>query len=202
MRAWKGAKKEMENAQPEPSMEEILASIRRIIAEDEDETPETQGAADTAVAEAPEPSRPEPAPTVMREVEPERPAPSRPTPVETPPAPQPAAPSYASAPASVAPTVETPARKDAPTMAEPARAIAQEDYSDDDLVDSAAASAAASAFDSLTANVRVSESGPTLEAIVAQMMKPLLKQWIDENLPGIVEEKVELEIKRIARRGR
>ena len=43
----------MENAQSEPSMEEILASIRRIISEDEDDTATT--AAETAPSDATEP---------------------------------------------------------------------------------------------------------------------------------------------------
>ena len=40
----------------------------------------------------------------------------------------------------------------------------------------------------------------TVEALVVEMMKPLLKEWLDANLQRIVEDKVESEVARIARR--
>ncbi len=40
--------------------------------------------------------------------------------------------------------------------------------------------------------------GQPLESMVREMLKPLLKQWIDENLPSMVEELVAREIARIA----
>ena len=83
-------------------------------------------------------------------------------------------------------------------MSEPARTYAQED--DENYMTETSAAVAASAFEQLSANVRVSDNGATLEDIVAKMLRPMLQQWIDENLPVIVEEKVEMEIKRIARR--
>jgi uncharacterized protein len=36
-----------------------------------------------------------------------------------------------------------------------------------------------------------------LEDMVRQMLKPILKQWLDEHLPGIVEDHVKREISRI-----
>jgi len=39
----------------------------------------------------------------------------------------------------------------------------------------------------------------TLEGLVQEMMRPMLKQWLDANLPRIVEEKVEAEILRMSR---
>jgi hypothetical protein len=48
-------------------------------------------------------------------------------------------------------------------------------------------------FAALSENLRVSsQQGQTLESIVREMMRPMLKQWLDENLPSIVEEKVQL----------
>ncbi len=41
--------------------------------------------------------------------------------------------------------------------------------------------------------------GKTLEALVGEMLRPLLKDWLDENLPTIVEEMVAKEIQRISR---
>ncbi len=43
------------------------------------------------------------------------------------------------------------------------------------------------------------DTGP-LEAVVREMLKPMLKQWLDDNLPEIVEELVTREIARITGR--
>jgi cell pole-organizing protein PopZ len=42
--------------------------------------------------------------------------------------------------------------------------------------------------------------GRTLEDVVRELLRPLLKEWLDENLPAIVEEKVQAEVERISRR--
>ncbi|MGE3714869.1 MAG: DUF2497 domain-containing protein [Alphaproteobacteria bacterium] len=42
-------------------------------------------------------------------------------------------------------------------------------------------------------------SGNSLEGIVAGMVRPMIKEWLDDNLPAIVERIVEQEIKRITR---
>jgi cell pole-organizing protein PopZ len=39
----------------------------------------------------------------------------------------------------------------------------------------------------------------TLEDVVRELLRPLLKEWLDQNLPRIVETKVEEEVQRIAR---
>ena len=39
----------------------------------------------------------------------------------------------------------------------------------------------------------------TLEQIVRELLRPLLKQWLDQNLPGMVERIVREEVERIAR---
>jgi hypothetical protein len=39
-----------------------------------------------------------------------------------------------------------------------------------------------------------------LEEMVREMLRPILKQWLDEHLPGIVEEHVKREITRITGR--
>ena len=44
-------------------------------------------------------------------------------------------------------------------------------------------------------------SGASVEELVAYLLKPMLKEWLDSNLPRIVEERVEAELARIARRG-
>ena len=98
-----------------------------------------------------------------------------------------------------------PAPEPEPVMAEapkpaPSPAPAEDD---DSLLAEPAASAAAGAFAALTENLRVSsDNGQTLEGIVRELMRPMLKQWLDENLPSIVEAKVQEEIERVARRRR
>ena len=83
----------------------------------------------------------------------------------------------------------------------------------DSLVGDSAAASAASAFAGLAASFRKPEpaaaapggpdltfaSGSTVEAMVAEMLRPLLKEWLDANLPAIVEAQVRKEVERIAR---
>ena len=64
-----------------------------------------------------------------------------------------------------------------------------------------AAGQAASAFGALEENMRLSQgSGRTIEDMIESMLTPMLKAWLDENLPRIVEDKVEEEVRRISRR--
>jgi cell pole-organizing protein PopZ len=43
------------------------------------------------------------------------------------------------------------------------------------------------------------QNGPTLEDLVKQMLRPMLKDWIDDNLPQLVERLVRAEIERVSR---
>lgn len=43
-------------------------------------------------------------------------------------------------------------------------------------------------------------SGRTLEDLVQEMIRPMLKAWLDQNLPRIVEQQVRREVNRMARR--
>jgi len=169
----------------EPTMEEILASIRRIISEDD-------APAEPAAEAAPEPepeleAEPEPAPAeedvleltdpIAPEPEPEPELPPLETvgdiDVYSPPAPEP--------------------------EAAPAPPIFDRDEVADKLVGDTAASAAASAFGSLSSALLMPKDGRTLEDVVRELLRPLLKEWLDQNLPRIVETKVEEEVQRIAR---
>jgi cell pole-organizing protein PopZ len=82
----------------------------------------------------------------------------------------------------------------------------------DALVGESAAASAASAFAGLAASFKKPEAAPapaggdmsfvsgnTVEAMVAEMLRPLLKDWLDNNLPGIVQAAVQREVERIAR---
>jgi len=53
------------------------------------------------------------------------------------------------------------------------------------------------------ARPQIVRSGETsLEGLVRDMLRPMLAKWLDENLPGMVEKMVQAEITRIAGKGR
>ncbi len=58
-----------------------------------------------------------------------------------------------------------------------------------------------SAFNNL-ANTVLSNNARTLDDLVHEMLRPLIKSWLDENLPTVVERLVRAEIERVARGGR
>ncbi|MDE1174154.1 MAG: DUF2497 domain-containing protein [Parvibaculaceae bacterium] len=71
------------------------------------------------------------------------------------------------------------------------------------LVSDSALSAASAAFNTLQSEVTVSRSnsaGRTLEDIVVELMRPMIKEWLDTNLTEIVDEAVRAEIERISKR--
>jgi cell pole-organizing protein PopZ len=184
----------MSSANPkvqEPSMEEILASIRRIIADDQDSGRAAPPPIRSVPSPEPEPDvldlaelRPPPAPRLdldhedvsFREADnqvdfdaiPVDDEPEEPEAFEPPP---PVRPAPAAAPAS-----------------EP-------------LLSNAANASVAGAFQMLSTTVLTSNPR-TLEDLVQEMLRPMLKGWLDENLPPLVERLVRQEIERIARAGR
>ena len=165
----------MSNPQPEPSMEEILASIRRIISEDGEEE----------VAPAQQGQRARPAP--------------RQTAPFTPP---PAAPAVAQTPAEDD-RAGTHLETEDVEMIKKNTAQAMQDEGEEEILAETTAAAATKAFQSLSQTIRVSAGeGRTLEDIVTDLLRPLVKDWLDANLPAIVEEKVEEEVQRVARRRR
>ncbi|MCH8489313.1 MAG: DUF2497 domain-containing protein [Oceanicaulis sp.] len=210
-----------DSADQEPTMEEILASIRRIINEDDEAKPEAEAAEEPQLA-----AEPAPAPEAEPEPEPE------PEPVEADDDDvleltdrvEDDAMAGGTAPMAISDDLMIVDREDEPELEpepepEPAPAPAAEaphpepepepepepasETDDDSLLDAAPASLAAGMFAALSDNLRVSsEQGQTLEGIVREMMRPMLKKWLDDNLPAIVEEKVQAEVERIARRRR
>ena len=192
----------------EPTMEEILASIRRIISED-DAPAET---APVAAAPAPQPEAVV-SPALMDETPSmEEPAASEDDVLELTDAYQaPAAESlgdldisatepFPSAPVSESIFAEAPVEVQAP---EPP-SVPTTGY--DTLVGESAAASAASAFAGLASTLRKPEpmetsggSGPTVDELARSLLRPMLKEWLDANLPGIVEAQVRKEVERIAR---
>ena len=76
----------------------------------------------------------------------------------------------------------------------------------DTLVGDSAAASAASAFAGLASSMKKSEPveeftpvGPTLDELTRSLLRPMLKAWLDANLPAIVEAQVRKEVERIAR---
>ena len=61
--------------------------------------------------------------------------------------------------------------------------------------------AVSSAFQNL-AHTILSDNARTLEDLVKEMLRPMLKTWLDDNLPAMVERMVRAEIERVSRGGR
>jgi len=173
--------------QHEPSMEEILASIRRIIAEDGEQPAAAPAAATPAPSAAAAPAAPLPTPApsaaagkgdeilelteVVEEEHPEAPAPAPPQP-EPPPFPA---------------AVE----------------------SGDRLVSDAAAAASIAALSQIhqigpanekrMSDIPLGEGQRSIEDMVRELLRPLLKEWLDSNLPHLVERVVQEEVARLVR---
>lgn len=246
----------------EPSMEEILASIRRIIADDEAKPPPAE-----AAKPAPAPAAaPAPKPQAIADIPPSKVAPAKPAAEKPapPPAAKPAPPPPAAdagpnnqddidallagldeatpAPERRAPEPEpepdvleltdemamdpepTPAppppsfhrvepRDDLefaetpPPRPTPAPSYAPLDFDapplppQQPILAQSTVSAVESAFNSLAHTV-LSSNARTLEDLVKEMLRPMLKCWLDDNLPGLVERIVKAEIERVSRGGR
>lgn len=156
--------------QPEPSMEEILASIRRIISEEEGGEESTADSVLDLTQQAEEEASDD---LLVFDAPP--PAPVAPTPR-----------AIAPSPASRGAPVPAPA----PTHMEA-------------IISQPATRAASGSLNRLAGALRIAETqGQTIEGVVREMLTPLLKDWLDQNLPAIVEAKVEAELERIARLAR
>lgn len=185
----------------EPSMEEILASIRRIISEEEGGQPKP-------TAKAPEPvKKEEPEDELLLTETVDEPAPPPPPP----PPPKPAAEPMQAADIDAMfdnPPAPEPAKPAAPpqeTEAEPMPSSTTD--RDEDLVSPEVASASAAAMAQLVGRrahtaVELATPGQGLlvETLVRQAVEPLLRDWLDNNLQAIVERLVRREVERIARR--
>lgn len=191
----------------EPTMEEILASIRRIISEDE-----APAAAPAAVVPEPEPE-PAAAAAPVAEPEPEAPVADDGTAESdeeeildlTERYEAPAAESIGdldvSGPADEPEPFPAASHSPEPSPASPMPALEP----DDALVGETAAASAASAFAGLAASFRTPDpiptggTGPTIDDLARSLLRPMLKEWLDAHLPGIVEAAVKKEVERIAR---
>ena len=90
-----------------------------------------------------------------------------------------------------------PAPAPARAAEEPRRPTSQA-ASERPLLSPATSAAVDSAFNSLAQTVLV-HNARTLEDLVREMLRPMLKTWLDDNLPGMVERMVRAEIERVSR---
>ena len=94
-----------------------------------------------------------------------------------------------------------------PAAPEPVVASVEEDmaasarYQQTVLTDDQTADVAAGALGKLISKMDMGGDN-TIEALVRELLKPMMKEWLDANLAKIVEEKVEAEVQRIARMAR
>lgn len=244
----------------EPSMEEILASIRRIIADDEAKPPPAEAAKPEKAAAPATPPKPQ----AMNDIPPSKVAPAKPAAEKPAPSaakPAPAPPPTADAAnsqddidallagldaATPAPEVRAPEpepepepdvleltdemavdptppppppsfrkvepRDDLEFAESPPRPAPPPSYAPVDfdapplppqqpILAQSTVSAVESAFNSLAHTV-LSSNARTLEDLVKEMLRPMLKSWLDDNLPGLVERIVKTEIERVSRGGR
>jgi len=198
------------SGQNDPSMNEILGSIKRIITEDsgqgvapdatqdqdDEDILELTEVADTAgeprLAATPDA---EPEPEVRREPvlgvqRPQPPAEPAPVPAAAAPAPEPAA---------------QPAPRPVSPQPSPAAAVAAGPV--EEIVSETATAATASALgeltramDEKTSKLKVGAGDVSIADIVKEMLRPMLREWLDENLPGIVERVVRREIQKLVDR--
>jgi len=202
-------------AQQDPSMEEILASIRRIISEGEQS--EDDASADDAPEQAAEPETADPDPEPVEppdaaeetddsaEVDPEEvlelteKVEDDGTVVSL----------NAGAATEVEYEVDLVEEDTAPSLPEPEREVGPSTTIDEDrLVSDEAAAVSADAFSELSRSIAASgapESGMrlggsdrTIEDVVREAVRPLLKDWLDRNLPGLVQKLVQDEIRRLS----
>jgi cell pole-organizing protein PopZ len=178
----------------EPTMEEILESIRKIISEEDDPAAAEQAAAPAAEEEVLE------LVDLIEEEEEEGGEES----------PQPAAEEEAQE-EDMEEEAEDASAADAPVVerAEPPTMPFLADGDDEELiklVSERTADAGVAAFTDLARAVHgpwpLGDEDKTVEGMVLALLKPLLKEWLDLHLPGLVEELVRHEIERMVRRAR
>jgi cell pole-organizing protein PopZ len=191
----------------EPSMEEILASIRRIISEDDIDDGKSN---DTAVEEGVEEENDDVLELTdvvedeepVQEIEPaEEEAPQSQDDIDT---------LFDEADLSNTDDEielveeeeeESPTEVAAEVTPLPIAAVAPEGS----ILDEAPATAATGSLSGLVAMVDAAHGTPigngnrTIEDLVKEVMRPMIKEWLDDNLPALVERVVRREVERLSR---
>ena len=162
-----------QNKQGEPSMEEILASIRQIIS-DEQAPPKP----------APQPARQADAAIVM-----------------TPPSLVMTAPKAIAEDDDILDLISPQTAQRSSLSPEQSFAALNQAVTADRIMSRATNESVSAQFGNLAHTV-LSQNARTLDDIVLELLRPMLKHWLDDNLPPIVERLVRAEIERVARGGR
>lgn len=188
-----------QTADQEPSIEEILDSIRQIISDDEggDESAPVkteEAAPQEEIVELTEKIEEEPPPAEESMPEPEAPPPPPAEPKEK----IEVALKDIDEEVSAMPEPESPAEEATP---EPKPAPPPPPVNaKDSILTREAEAAAMEAFTELAKKAHVERSGSvTIEDIVRHEIRPLLKEWVDKNLPPIVERLLKKELERISK---
>jgi cell pole-organizing protein PopZ len=176
---------------PEPSLDEAVAEDPEPMAEVEDQASDILDLTEQMAAAMPPPPAPAPKPAPQFRTidgsfdvsyEEEKPAPHMPMSAPQMPAPQMPAPQMPEARAPL-PSEDNPYRGDGRS---------------NQLLSNVTSAAVDSAFNTLAQTVLV-QNARTLEDLVREMLRPMLKAWLDDNLPGMVERLVRAEIERVSR---
>ncbi len=183
----------------EPSIEEILASIRQIISDDDEQVapveaeapPPPPPPAKKAAPPPPPPPEPEPEEEVLELTESMRETPRQPIEVDL---------------REI--EAEINARLDEPEPG-PEPEPYEEIMSKEPIISGQTAASALGSMTKLAGRMPVSRTGDyrkydgvTLEDIVHELLHPMLKEWMDKNLPDLVERLVQRELEKLARRAR
>ena len=87
-----------------------------------------------------------------------------------------------------------------PVVVEPVRRVRPQavERDDEQLLSEATGATVNAAFGQLSHTI-LSANAKTLDDLVKEMLRPMLRAWLDENLPVIVERLVRAEIERVSR---
>ncbi len=218
----------------EPSIEEILDSIRQIISDDDDEAPaDSEGGEDSEGGDATVPDEPLDQSAIddidfdspVAEAEPEEPLDQSaiddidfdsPAPVDAEPEAEPE-PEADDGDDVLELTDRVDAEesmdvdlKDEDVVPDPVPEVEPEpevepapeppEDEDSDIFTNRVEIAAADAISKLVKKTAVEHNGITLEDIVRTELKPLLRVWLDNNLPSLIERLVAEELERVSKR--
>jgi len=190
----------------EPSMDDILASIRKIIADDNLGKKQDEAVKKPVPKKEP-PPEPEPESVMIDDPQPEAmdvavdvdvldlaevaSVAQTPEPVMIEPE------SETSAPVAetVFDPIPTPVAVAAPAPLKDVSAL------EDRILSDNTGALVSQAFQSLSRNTPMPAIGRSLEDVVVELLRPMLRGWLDDHLPGIVEKLVKAEIERVARGG-
>lgn len=187
----------------EPSMEEILASIRRIISDSEAPAPQhrpeprapvasVQNLRDDVFANVPpiqpphtELRRDDAVPVMLHRgaISGERAAPKS---------------NIFDEPLSLRGSLPPQSQ---PTVAERHEPVEAPQKAEVQLLSSESGNSISAAFSALSAAKQAQDSA-NLDSMAREMLRPMLKSWLDDNLPTLVERLVRAEIERVARGGK